>query len=260
MRKLAEKMGVSHQKVSRWLREDSNKTPDFDGKFRGVVKIPDTAKDVINDAFKRHSKFVKRQASVAGIPFNSKAPAAMFRAPLRKLDPVTGQPLPGDRVIVERSQWMKKELRDKIIQGAQDSGKYSIASIRSVISLHDYFRDRAKEELSERPRKISAARLSKFMLKTWIEREKKEYGRTINGDAPYPLYTSRVFISPQMAPKGSTFAIDEINQRLRQKHEPATGEPGTVLGDQLLFQLTPKNFTANAKRITTARRSRKNKT
>lgn len=258
MRALARELGVSHQKVSRWLREDPKGTPEWDGKFRGVKHIPETNAPTIDRVFKQHAKFVKEQAKAADIPYNPKAPAAMFRVPLRKTDPVTGQPIPGDRVIVDRSQWMSKELRNKVIQGAQDSGKYSVASVRSVIRLDDYFRDRAAEELQQRPRKMSVKRLAGLMLKAWTEKERKEHGRSIDGDRPYPLYTARQFISPHLAPKGDTTAVEDINSKLRQKHEPATGEPGTVLADQLLFQLTPKNFTPHAPRFNT-NRNRKRK-
>lgn len=241
IRELARRVGVTHQKISRWLREDPNGTPEFDGRFRGVLHIPETAARAIDRAYENHAEFVRGQAHEAGLPFNRAAPSAMFRVPLRKTTP-QGEPILGDRVIVDRSQWMHPELRNKIIQGAQDSGKYAIASVRSVIKLEDYFKDRAREELRERPRKISVKRLSGLMLKAWQERERKEHGRSIDADRPYPLYTARQFISPHMAPRGTRDAVKDINAKLRQKHEPATGDPGTVLADQLLFQLLPPHY------------------
>ena len=67
MRNAASLIGITHQKLGRWLRE---------GEQGGVSHIPDDpAIDyAINVAFSIHKDIARDQALSDGVPFNAKAP------------------------------------------------------------------------------------------------------------------------------------------------------------------------------------------
>lgn len=243
MRELARRVGVTHQRIGRWLRE---------GEPGGVKAIPSDffTQQAIEDVFKLHRSEVRERARRERVPYNPDVPVMMERRPLK-----TGEP--GDRVRVKATEFIPPELRRAVFQGAVDSGKFYAGSVRSVVTLRTYFRGRAADELARgRRHGISQPALADAMLRSWIAREKRVHGRTIEPEQPFPLYTRSegLRITP-----GDTTAVEGVEKQLRQKHEPATGKPGTVAADEYLFQLTPKDYVPPVfpKRTTRRRRTRK---
>ena len=135
-RVLARSIGISHQKVGRWLREGLPATIDPTTGYlihsAGIRQIPKAFSDVIQAAFNHHITVSRLQAQFDNIPFNSKIPTFDYRGQLRKVDR-DGNQIKGDRVFTSDTQFISPELRDKIFDFRQASGKYLAASIRSVV-------------------------------------------------------------------------------------------------------------------------------
>lgn len=227
-RAMAEALGVHRRTLGRWLKE---------GEAEGVKAIPAHAEEAIRTAFEIHRDLVVEQAKADKIPYNYYRPIFLERKMLR-----TGQP--GDRVVGENTQYIRRDLRMQVMADQQRSRKYISASVRSVIDLHRYFRLDAEGNLKQQflRGKTPAARASES-LNNFVKREKRERGRIVVKSDPFPLYTRYENISPQRDADDMRGVIG-IEKQMRSKHEPATGEPGTVAADQYLFQLMPEKYAA----------------
>lgn len=253
MRNLAALVGVSHQKIGRWLREGH---PD------GVKVIPKEAHAAIAQAYSIHRDLARQQARVDNLPFDSRAPVYMERKPLR-----TGEK--GDRVFAEHTHFIRSGLRQEVIWNAQQSRRFMQVSIRSTVDMARYARRIAEQEhKAKRHGSISLAKLTKYVQ---AGLEKRAANEIRAGVSPQPIFTKYANISPAMGDR--TQGVMTAESLLRRKHEPATtqaieGEarpiPGTKLADQLLFQLLPAKRNANqsptkrttqSKKATNARRS-----
>lgn len=257
MRNLAALVGVSHQKIGRWLREGH---PD------GVKAIPAAAHEAINQAFLIHRDLAKQQARVDKLPFDSRAPVFMERKEMRN-----GQK--GDRVFAEHTHFIRTGLRQEVIWNAQQSRQYMQVSIRSTVDMARYARRIAQEEI--KGRRAGTATLAQLTRYVQAGLEKRAAREIRAGVSPQPIFTKYANISPAMGDR--TAGVMTAESLLRRKHEPATtqaieGEarpiPGTKLADQLLFQLLPAKRndtrpktkpakTANARRGPVARKSRR---
>lgn len=227
VRELARRIGITHQKLGRWLRE---------GEPDGIKAIPADifTHQAIEEVFKAHKSEAFRRAKLDRIPIDPQLPVYAQRKPLR-----TGEM--GDRVFVTQTQFIRPETRKAVLQSVADSKKFYSASVRSTVKLRSYFRGRAKDELERgRRRHISEARLADVMMREFIARERVRTGREIDPQRPFPLYTEREGL--MIGRKGDPLAVRGIETQMRQKHSPATGERGTVEADQYLFQLTPENY------------------
>jgi hypothetical protein len=144
-------------------------------------------------------------------------------------------------VFAEHTQFIRTQVRESVMQGASDSKKFYSASVRSQVSLRSYFRARAAEEIKRRGRRdITPAELARNIEKDFKGDLEHQHGRTIDAARPFPLYTQREGLL--LGRKGDRRNVRGIEMKLREKHEPATGQPGTVLADMYLFQLTPENY------------------
>lgn len=227
MRKLAAQIGITHQKLGRWLRE---------GEAGGVKSIPADlfTQAAIDTVFSDHVRTARERAKADRIPFNAAAPVYMERKPLASGDK-------GDRVFAENTQFIRSATRTKVMQGAHDSKKFYSASVRSVVNLRSYFRKRAAEDIARRGRTdVSVNELAKIIEQGFKQDTREQHNRTIDAAKPFALYTQREGLL--IGRKGDTRTIRGIEKKLREKHEPATGQPGTVLADMYLFQLTPADY------------------
>jgi hypothetical protein len=226
MRNLAALVGVTHQKVGRWLRE---------GQPGGVQHIPDDSATLaaINQAFAIHKTLAREQAKVDHIPFNESTPVYAERKPLR-----TGEI--GDRVFVTNTRFIEPTLRQQFFYNAHDSRKFYFGSVRSVVNLRTYFKGVAKQEKAAGHfKRETVNEAANIIAKRWRGDEKRFHNRIIDMERPFPLYTQKVNL---VFEPGSMRAVDAIERQLYSKHEPATGEPGTKAADQFLLQLTPADF------------------
>jgi hypothetical protein len=208
MRNLAALVGVTHQKLGRWLRGDS--------------PIPREATRSINLAFKIHSDIAKEQARVDGLPFDPFAPVLIQRPTLR-------DGTPGERVFIDRTQYIAPQLRDQIIGTAQQSRRFIQVSIRSNINLYSYIGTKTPPAA---PLMSMLNRIERDSLAApFLAREEAQPGSNL----PAPLYTKYENISPGTDLRRSR---KNWNQKL-SKHSKHVGEKGTAFADQILLQLTP---------------------
>lgn len=226
-RALAKLVGVSHQKIGRWLREGQPATIDPTTGYvihqAGAREIPPEYTANINAAFELHKDVSRDQAKADKLPFNEHAPTFDFRGIMRN-----GQP--GERVITLDTKYIHPELRTEILEHKQKSKKYLQASIRSTVNLKRYFQRVAADEIKKYNRKrTTPARLGKQIMDGFLHRS----GKIIDADERMPLYTRYENISPGTNARSS---IDAINRKLREKHEPHAIAPA----DEFLFQLMPQ--------------------
>jgi hypothetical protein len=210
MRAMASHLGVTHQKLGRWLRGESS-VPRDEFTQRGIAAM-----------FSEHVRRAKRAAHVQGLPWIG--PVYLDRRPLKD-----GKP--GDRVVINHTQYLSTEIRQLLIAGAQGTQEFFAVSIRSLVDLATYFNRAESEFRQSRKLRNESQQYARDQLRNQIR-----YGVTLQ-----PIYTKIVNIG-KFTSAGE--AVRQIQQRLREKHEPATSLPGTVLADEMLFQLYPLNYAA----------------
>lgn len=250
MSALARDMGVSRNTVKRWLNEgqiNEDESSDNAGELIGVKQIPDYAAPLIDTVFQIHSDVAREQARADGLPFNKAAPLYVERKTLRD-----GRK--GERAVAEHTQHVRPDLRVMSIKQAAQSGVYLQASVRSRIDLKRYFKERAIEKIKERGWRMSPAELARSMLKSFIDKEEREKNRIIDKGEPFALFTQYENISPQR--KDYLAAAMGIEEKIRNKHEPATGASNTALADAFLFQLMPRPFNEKPQ-VSSARKPRR---
>lgn len=216
-RKLAEFMGISHQKLGRWLKE---------GQEGGVKSIPDDpfTREGIDAIFNAYKDVAKKRAKELNVPFNSSVPVYYDRPYLARPDKRTGEFIRGDRVIVRNAMHIDRDLRAKVLTHVHDTDKYLAVSVQSVVNLHAYSNRSEQEHQNKRRSDVQKMYRREFraMLKEGITRR--------------AIFTKLEDI------RGFTDTwrvIENVDRKLRQKHEPATGDAGTKLADSYLFQLKP---------------------
>lgn len=215
MRDLARFMGISHQKLGRWLREGES------GGVKSIPNDPETRR-LIDDAFQAHSEVAKEQAEAEGLPFDPEVPVFAHRGVLRK----GGL---GDRVVIDHAQFIRKDLRDAVFVFLHETQRYYTLSVRSVVELALYLKQ-ADERVRRRKRErtqweeIAAIQLEQSL----------ELGHELR-----PIYTK----IEGFGPRTETYkAVTAVQNKLKQKHESATGAKGTAFADQYLLQLIPQNY------------------
>ena len=247
LRALGRQMGVSHQKLGRWLREGKPLPPDADGviptRRDGTIKtygaIPDDdpfVKAGIDLVFKAHVREVKKAARKFDLPFDPEYPAMAVRKPLRN-----GQQ--GDRVFIEGTQFIDRETRKRVIGRLGQSGDYFAVTIQSEIDMIAYADQAAEEEYktfsSVRKKRFSKIELRDSILRSMGDTVNK--GRTITDENRMrPLYTRREAIAKGVNLKTAVQAVEDM---LRQKMEPAA-DFGAGLAKSYVFQLTPPTYEA----------------
>ena len=226
-RELGRRIGVSHQKIGRWLRE---------GNEGGVKKIPSdsTTRASIKKAFTKHLKTTSARAREHNLPLIHGVPVYLERKPLN-----TGEL--GDRVFAVHTEFLRPELRGKIVLEAHQTGKFLHVSTRSVIDKHSYAKREAAKEYKKRKGTMMGVytkpQLAQMIMNA-MDRKVAEFQPKVKPILSQvdlmPIFTRYVNIQSWASPQES---IREMHEAIREKHEPATGAPGTKLADQLLFQL-----------------------
>lgn len=229
MRALAAELGVSHQRIGRWLRGESlgafdKRSPRFDP----------FASEGLNIGFKAHARACERIANRHGIPFDPELPVYWHLKPRKdgKL---------GDRVFAEHTQWIGKEMRMWIFERLRTTGLFAMAQIGSEVDLVLYF-DQA-DERQGRKRRNRSQEQGRETLRQRLE----------NGETRSKIYTKRQDFGIKST-RDNLFNLEEL---LRIKHEPATGGPGTSLASSYVLQLMPlpKDEKPNASRSRAGSRS-----
>lgn len=231
-RALGALVGVSHQRIGRWLEGEHVNM--HSGEITNVPRDP-AILAAIDQAFSMHRDVSRQQARHDRLPFDPELPVYMERKPFKD-----GRP--GERVIAEHTNFMSNQLRERAIVSAGKSGAFLNVSVRSTVDLRKY-NSRANsfarsEKFNDRPRTEAQIR--------WRDELKNALDEGIE---QRPMYTQKEDFFRIKLARGEVAAIKQIpgeivssriNDKLAQKHEPAIGEHGTKLADQLLFQTIPQ--------------------
>jgi hypothetical protein len=261
MRRVASFVGVTHQRVSRAMQGQA-----------GAQALANLA-PLVDAIWPAYVDVARDQALADGLPFDPRIPVTY-----RRLARQDG--LPGDRIAAEHTHWLPDTLRDKWIVAMQKSGRFYAASVESIVNLVVYFKRgeqiyRGKRD--ERKRANRNSLLRKMALQTESGRRahqvavnleqqaKRQYGKvprdvhrqiwgafyqtaeklygklvgaevTING----PVFTA---YTPMSANAPSDLILNDIKNKMADKHEPLTGQdhPGTVLFSSVLLQVDTRN-------------------
>lgn len=208
-RQLAKHVGVSHQRIGRWL---SIGRPDNDGNF-SKVKPPVDAEILraIDNAFAGFTNYAGKQAALDKIPFNLKIPALATRMPF-------DDGKPGGRVLIKHTAFLSDALRHRVIAHAVTSKKYVGINLRSTVKLRDYLHRRDPTP--------------------WRIGQKAEiHGAKLKAELKSGVDLKSVFTPTSFTAFTHASVNRELDYRLRQRHEPAVGGSGTALADQILMQL-----------------------
>lgn len=243
-RALAKLVGVSHQKIGRWLREGIpaviDPTTGYLIASAGAKSIPLEAMPAINQAFEIHKDIAQAQAKADDLPYDPKAP--IFARRINHQDGTTG-----NRVLVENTQYIRDELRDKVIESTARSKKYYKVSVRSIVNLYAYASKAASVELE----KTASFKNKSTREKNQLQKKKADsfYQHITNRmgiqkqfHEKAPMYTSGDALTYKQ-PNGRFVTDPEsakraLNFKLRTKMQPAAVEGG--LADQMIFQTFSK--------------------
>lgn len=252
-RATARELGLSHQIVGRILRAGGDGGYSLNSK-----RLSDpTLKQTVNNAFARHKKLVQAQAKRDGLPYDPQVPIFVKRLeyqpwdekPTGRLtrDKKTGEiklqykrvPMvdkqgapvivKGDRVLGDDVHWLRDAVKYEWVARMHGTGFYYAASVGSIVNIQIYNR---QAELRENMANYNP--------------EKAAHALSILKTIEDNIVNARIFTRvTEMGGRGSAFSaaniIRDIDSKLRQKHQPATGSRGTRLADQLLMQVDNQN-------------------
>ena len=243
-RNLAKLLGVTHQKVGRWLRE---------GEPGGIKQIPREATDIINQAFRFHKDVTKAQAKVDRLPYDPQLPIYATRPTLR-----SGKP--GERVLITPTEFIRPDTRNAVFESLQKSKQINAISVGSIVDIRSYLGLRADATDAQvlRAFTIRGARDSggrKTLMQGFKDqiartnKKRKSKGLKAGTLTQMGVYTTMTNFQPN-ADIG--LSLRDINTKIRQKHEPHSAAPA----DQYLVQTLPGQYEsfAQPKRQTTAQK------
>lgn len=250
-RKLADALGVSHQKVGRWLREGEKATIDPETgeqlKSAGIKQIPAEASGIINAVFDVYKQVTRQQAKVDGLFYDSRVPVFMNR-------PLMNNGKPGLRVFVEHTQYLRPEIRINFTALVQRTKEFILASYRSEINIFSYIGATPKESSANATPRATRSRQRRY---TTAGLQKPAEQIIDAGGRLMPIFTKYENISPGTS---TGLVIKNLEAKL-EKHSPHA----VKLADMWLFQLksTPSQNETPAKKRTiqraTARRTKRGK-
>ena len=226
-RRLASLMGVSHQKIGRWLREGEKAVIDaYTGEIAhsaGAVKIPESAHAIIDNAFQHHKEVCRQQSKDDDLPYLKDTPVFIFRKALRDGNP-------GQRGFVLDTQYIKQKLRTQIFTSMQRTDKVLTANVRSTVDFIKYTGRVVDQEraggfvLGSRKNHIKSSLLS-FYNKNQIQPENYKQSLFTRGENFMPG-------------TDTAKAVKSLENQLQSKHSPAA----TSFADEFLFHIIPQNY------------------
>ena len=246
-RNVAALTGLSHQKVGRILKGEY--APDSK-----ILSDPGL-RAAIDVALSIHTDIARSQARRDVIPFDASIPVYYARLPFKVfekveyidqltgevkekrvpvIDPKTGKQKidRGDRIAAQNTHWLSNDLRNAWIAATVKTKKFYAASVGSFVNLKKYnaradARFRGKERTEKQQR--------------WRDQLKAREAAQKPGDIDSaPIFTRYVDVGRDgFSPMA---AVQNIEDQLRQKHQPATGEPGTFLAQQILLQFDTRRM------------------
>jgi hypothetical protein len=169
----------------------------------------------------------------------------VVRVKVPVIDPRTGrqQVAPGDRVAAQNVHWLSDDLRNAWIAGKAKTKKFYAASVGSIVDIRIY---KKRADANQRGPRTESQRENRSQIVELVNA----------GAINVPMFTkyTKLDFPARMIER-------DITDKLRTKHEPATGTPGTLLANQVLFQVDTRRMmepTSDAKpRKTRAAKARK---
>lgn len=240
-RNAAALVGVTHQKMGRWLKE---------GEPGGVRAIPDdeATRAAIDNAFAMHVQVSREQAKRDGVPFMPQAPVYVERRQLKQPGP-RGEPQLGDRVFSGPTQHIHQRLRKQWVESVVRTEKFYKVNVRSKVDLRAYTTRMVEGEpqyrrIKRAPTKLQISRFREDVdksLRDFVAKEGREKGRIVDRTEPFPLYTRSLPTTPGY--KAADIA-NELERLLNEKHAPAAVGKGTQFASEYLLQLFPADYAA----------------
>lgn len=220
-RKVAEALGVSHQKVGRILKAGHPELGGYAANSRALLQPALAA--AVELGFKNHKRITKAQAKRDGIQYDPNVPIFARNIPHKD-----GRP--GQRVGAEHTHWLRDELRKAWIVNAFNTRQYAAVSVQSVVSLYDYMeqaRGRAYADRMTGTPPTGEAISNAIGLQMNLEMGHK---RQLIGTQYTPL---------QFPTQALPLILADIDDKLRRKHAPATGNdrPGTAYASRIVLQI-----------------------
>lgn len=231
MRNLAKLVGVTHQKIGRWLRE---------GQPNGARSIPKDATAAINVAFEFHKDVTKQQSKVDRTFYLPDTPVFLERPKLR-----SGKP--GERLAVNNTEYISQKLRDQIFRSLKKTQQLFGISVRSQINLRSYLGAKSTASANTLSDKFTDRRKNKngeykdpkgkfTLLGAFKNREEEKPGSGFIA----PINTIAIDFKKQADVE---LSIRDINKLLSSKHSPHA----IALADQFLIQTLPGQYDNQAK-------------
>jgi hypothetical protein len=220
-REVARRLGISHQRVGRLLKAGSPELGGYALNSRALLN-PDLLARV-ESAFDAHKREAKAQARRDGIPYSADVP--IFARNVAHSD---GSP--GGRVAAEHTHWIRDELRNLWIKKAHATRKYANVSVQSVVSLYDYIKQGKQRAAQDRAAGNPPPG----------EAIGHAIGLQMNFNAGRRLQTiGTSYTSLQFPDYALPLVFADIDEKLRRKHAPATGDdrPGTKLATRIVLQI-----------------------
>lgn len=231
-RKLAALMGVSHQKVGRWLREGKPAIVDPETGYvirqAGAVKIPEREYDAIDFAFDIHKQLVKDQARGDRIPYNPHIPIFQFRGIKRDGNK-------SDRVIADNTGFIKDAVRNAFLASMHKTQKFDNVTLRSIVDFHLYAHQFDKE--SKKTKNVRKTKYDRAVDKSY-----KNFKKIADVNQTLPIYTKKTYFGPLSDVNDS---MHELLLKVASKHETTAIED--KLTDQYLLQMYPQSYAAPKK-------------
>lgn len=257
-RKTADLLGVSHQRVGRILHAGFPELGGYVPNSR-ALKNPSLI-DAVSAGFSKHKKMARDIARKHGLPFDGSVPIYAARMEMQVRTRVVypdgmvgfelafkpdGTPIKklGDRIAAKHTHFLSNRVREAWLKAMHRSGKYYGVSIQSIINLKLYNKQaEQRHRESEKRTRTESARMGKLEIQSGM--------RTAQIGSINTRYVD-------MRPDQFDFeqVINDINDKLISKHEPATGDPGTKLASEILLQWDAKDESETKQRA--ARQNRR---
>jgi len=231
LRSVASFTGLSRYMVTKILRE-------------GYEPKAPAVRAAIQTAFEIYKDVTQAQARVDGLPYTASIPVFVQRMPFK-------DGTPGDRVAALHTHYLSDRQRNQFIAAAHASGMYYAASVQSIVNLVVY--NKRAEEHHKKARQPVRDKL------------RTQYRNKIQGDIRQqivqgPIYTQYTPLAPTIPIE---YLLQDIQNKLEAKHDPAIGDPGTARGTSILLQVDTRNgkdkkFRDKHPRPTKPRKARRN--
>lgn len=212
-RNIAALVGISHQKVGRILKAGQ---PELGGYPKNSRALEDPGLiAAVDAAFSIHKDVTKAQARRDKIPYDDRMPVFSRRVP-------HSDGTPGGRVAGEHTHWLSDDMRNRWITRAFKTRKYAAVSVQSTVSLYDYMQQatrRAKDSTTKEA----------LMHKILLDMELRSGRKLKTVGTPYTPLQFPDYALPVI--------LQDVDDKLRQRHAPAVGAPGTLYANRIMLQL-----------------------